>query len=54
MAPPPGVPAELGVDPGEVGLVIHIVGQIRTGGDYGLSADVAEISQTSLDLRPRA
>ncbi len=45
MTPPPGVPAELGVDPGEVGLVIHIVGEIRTGGDYGFSAAVAEIGQ---------
>jgi hypothetical protein len=45
MAPPPGVPAEFGMDPGEVGLVIHIVGRIRTDGDYGFSADVSEISQ---------
>jgi hypothetical protein len=47
MVPPPGIPAELGVDPGEVGLVIHIVGRIRTGGDYGFSADVSEIAQTA-------
>ncbi len=46
MAPPPGVPAELGIDPGEVGLVIHIVGKVRTGGDYGFSADISEIGQT--------
>jgi hypothetical protein len=45
MVPPPGVSAEFGVDPGEVGLVIHIVGHIRTGGDYGFSADLSEISQ---------
>jgi len=45
MAPPPGVPAELGVDPGEVGLVIHIVGRIRTDGNYGFTADISEISQ---------
>jgi hypothetical protein len=45
MAPPQGVSAELGVDPGEVGLVIHIMGHIRTGGDYGFSADVEEIGQ---------
>ena len=45
MVPPAGVPAELGVDPGEVGLVIHIVGRVRTGGDYGFSADVEEIGQ---------
>lgn len=47
MAPPAGVPAELGVDPGAVGLVIHIVGRVRTGGDYGFSADVSEIAQTT-------
>ncbi len=46
MTPPPEVPAELGVDLGEVGLVIHIVGQIRTGGDYGFSAHISEIAQT--------
>lgn len=45
MSPPPGVPAELGVDLGEVGLVIHIVGKIRADGDYGFSADVSEITQ---------
>jgi hypothetical protein len=47
MVPPAGVPAELGVDPGEVGLVIHIVGRVRTGGDYGFSAAVSEIAQTA-------
>jgi hypothetical protein len=47
MVPPAGVPAELGVDPGEVGLVIHIVGRVRTGGDYGFSAEVSEIAQTA-------
>ena len=47
MVPPPGISAELGVDPGEVGLVIHIVGRVRTGGDYGFSAEVSEIAQTA-------
>ena len=47
MVPPAGVPAELGVDPGEVGLVIHIVGRVRSGGDYGFSAEVSEIAQTA-------
>jgi hypothetical protein len=45
MVPPPGVPAELGMDPGAVGLVIHVVGHIRTNGDYGFSANLSEISQ---------
>jgi hypothetical protein len=47
MVPPRGVSAELGVDPGEVGLVIHIVGRVRSGGDYGFSAEVSEIAQTA-------
>ncbi len=47
MTPPTGIPAELGVDPGGVGLVMHIVGKIRSGGDYGFSADVVEIAQTT-------
>ena len=45
MVPPPGVPAEFGVDPGEVGLVLHVIGQVRTGGDHGFSADISEIGQ---------
>ncbi len=46
MVPPPGVPAEFGVNPGEVGIIFHIVGKVRTSSDYGFSADVSEISQT--------
>jgi hypothetical protein len=44
MVPPPGVPAEFGVDPG-LGLVFHIVGHVRTGGDYGLSGEVTAVTQ---------
>jgi hypothetical protein len=43
MVPPPGIPAEFGFNVGEVGLVGHIVGRLRTGGDYGLSGDVSNI-----------
>jgi hypothetical protein len=44
MVPPPGVPAELGFN--VTGLQVgHIVGSVRTGGDYGLSATVEGISQ---------
>lgn len=46
MAPPPGVPAELGIDPGGVGLIVHIEGRVRTGGDNDFSASVSEIGQT--------
>jgi len=45
MQAPEGVPTELGVDAGGVGLVMHIVGHIRSDEDDGLSAEVAEISQ---------
>jgi hypothetical protein len=41
-----GVPAELGVDAGEVGLIVHIVGRLSAGGDYRFSAEVAEITQS--------
>jgi hypothetical protein len=46
MVPPPGVPAELGLDPGEVGVVLHIAGKLRSDGDYGFSAAISEIGQT--------
>jgi hypothetical protein len=43
MAPPAGVPAELGFDAEGVGVIMHVGGRLRTGGDYGLSADISEI-----------
>jgi hypothetical protein len=43
MVPPPGRPAEFGFDVGGFGIVAHIEGRLRTGGDYGLSADVLHI-----------
>ena len=42
MAPPAGVPAELGFDAAGIGLIMHVGGRLRTGGDYGLSADISE------------
>ena len=45
MQAPEGVPAELGVDAGGVGLVMHITGHMRAGEDDGLSAEVSELSQ---------
>jgi hypothetical protein len=45
MVPPPGVPAELGVDPGEIGLVLHIAGNVRSNGDYGFTADISEMGE---------
>ena len=37
MVTPPGVPAMLGFDPVGVGLFIHLIGSIRTEGDYGIT-----------------
>jgi hypothetical protein len=45
MVPPRGVPAELGFDPGEAGVVAHVLGKVRTGEDYGLSGEVSGIGQ---------
>ena len=38
MVPPPGVPAEFGFDALGVGVYEHLIGSVRTGGDYGLTA----------------
>jgi hypothetical protein len=43
MIPPPGVPAELGFAVTGAGVVVHIYGNTRTGGDYGLFAKVADV-----------
>jgi hypothetical protein len=45
MIPPPGMAAEFGVNPGGVGLVFHITGKVRTGGDYGLTGEVSNLTQ---------
>jgi hypothetical protein len=44
MVPPPGVPGELGVNIGSLGIVAHIVGKVRAH-EYGLSADISDITQ---------
>jgi hypothetical protein len=44
MAPPAGVPAELGFNVAGIGLIMHVGGRLRTGTDYGLSANIADIS----------
>jgi hypothetical protein len=43
MVAPPGVPAELGFELSEIGLVVHIYGGVGTGGGYGLSATTKEV-----------
>jgi hypothetical protein len=44
MAPPPGVPGELGINVANLGIVAHVIGKVRPG-DHGLSADVFDITQ---------
>ena len=44
MASPAGVPAELGFNAAGIGIIMHVGGRVRTGADYGLSADISEIS----------
>jgi hypothetical protein len=45
MAPSAGVPAELGFNAAGIGVIMHVAGRVRTGTDYGMSADISEISQ---------
>jgi hypothetical protein len=45
MVPPPGEPGELGVNPAGVGLIFHVTGRVRTGGDYGITGEVANLTQ---------
>lgn len=45
MVPPPGTPADLGFDAAGFGLYVHLLGGIRTGGDYGLTASAHDVSQ---------
>ena len=45
MAPPAGVPAELGFNAAGIGLICTSVAGCVPGGDYGLSADILDISQ---------
>ncbi|HEX3608746.1 MAG TPA: hypothetical protein VHU14_03625 [Solirubrobacterales bacterium] len=43
MIPPPGLPAQLGFK--AVSAVVHLNPTVRTGGDYGLTVNVNDISQ---------
>jgi hypothetical protein len=43
MVPPAGVPAELGFNAAGIGIIMHVGGRLRTGGDYGLSAYISDI-----------
>ena len=44
MVPPPGYPAELAFDPTEEnGIFIHVLGSVRSDGDFGLQAIVRDV-----------
>jgi hypothetical protein len=43
MVPPPGVPAQFGFN--VTGALVHMNARVRTGGDYGLDIELADISQ---------
>ncbi len=46
MVPPQGRPAELGFNTGGLGIPIHLLGKIRSDGDYGLGSEVLDVPQT--------
>lgn len=46
MVPPAGVPAELGFNVAGLGIIGHIMGKVRTGGDYGTTGATLDIPQT--------
>jgi hypothetical protein len=56
MVPPQGRPASLGFSVSGFGIDIHLLGRVRSDGDYGLSSDTLDIPQyanmsgTSLEL----
>ena len=43
MVPPPGVPAMLAFDAIGVGLYTHLIGSVRSDGDYGLTGTVEDV-----------
>ncbi|HEY2333692.1 MAG TPA: hypothetical protein VGH58_01620 [Solirubrobacterales bacterium] len=43
MVPPRGTPSSFGFDAGGFGVFIHIIGSLRSDGDYGLSGNSREI-----------
>jgi hypothetical protein len=45
MVPPPGSAANLGFDASGAGIYVHLLGAIRTGGDYGITSTTTDILQ---------
>ncbi len=43
MVPPPGQPAELGMDAFGAGIFVHVQGGVRSDGDYGISGTSRDI-----------
>jgi hypothetical protein len=43
MVPPPGSPSDFAFEPANVELVIHILGAVRSDGDYGLSGQTNDL-----------
>jgi hypothetical protein len=48
MVPPAGVPAEFGFNAIGGGIYVHLLGGVRTGGDYGLTSTTGDILQKGL------
>jgi len=47
MVPSQGVPGELAFNGLGLDLIVHIIGKVRSDSDYGISAEVADITQRS-------
>ncbi len=45
MVPPPNVPSDFGLNVLHLGVIVHIIGKVRTGSDYGITGAVPGISQ---------
>jgi hypothetical protein len=45
MVAPTGVPGQFAANVAGLGIVVHIDGRVRTGGDYGISADATSIDR---------
>lgn len=45
MVTPPGVPGEFAFNVAGLGAIVHLVGRVRTGEDYGLSAEAVDTSE---------
>jgi hypothetical protein len=50
MVPPPGAPAMLAFDAASVGVFVHLKGELRSDGDYGISSTSADA--LALTLHP--